>query len=322
MLGTVGCVSPQELLALARDMGEAQESGGSAAIDTEATTAAKTTSRAETTTRAETPSGVEESEAAAACVRITIVDEARKLPMRALVDAQGCTEYASHQAWVAIFERFFEDFKINEDDITDAINALIDWQDASCESPDGSRSGGAEDDYYQGLEKPYSIPYLPMQVPGELRLVRHFTCEALAKLFPGKECKDVADLDLGSNNYLTPYGGWGDEARVNINTATEAVLRALIPDETCIEDILERRGVGFEGQLLDVEPFQDVSQVCGGALPQDANTTIGFRSNYFRVEAIGEVEGLIKKKIVAVLSRSGQGNQPGDGPQMVYFKVE
>jgi Type II secretion system (T2SS), protein K len=202
---------------------------------------------------------------------------------------------------------------------------LIDWQDASCESPDGSLSGGAEDDYYKGLEKAYGIPYLPMQVPGELRLVRHFTCEALAKLFPGKECKDVADLDLGSNNYLTPYGEWGDEARVNINTANEAVLRAVIPDnETCVEDILNRRGVSFEGQLLDVEPFQDVSQVCDGALAQEAAaaTTIGFRSNYFRVEVVGEVGGLIKKKIVAVLSRSGQGNQPDGGPQMVYFKVE
>jgi type II secretory pathway component PulK len=316
MLGTVGCVSPQELLALARSMGEAQQaSGTNSPIDIE-----KVLQEAG---RAETAKGAEGSEAPAACVRINIVDEARKLPITALLDAQTCE---INTDWEGIFRRFFEDFKIKENDVGDAINALVDWMDTSCETPDAERSGGAEDDYYESLERPYTTPYLPMQVPGELRLVRYFTCEELAKLFPGKECKDVADLDIGSNNYLTPYSDAAAGATVNINTANEAVLRAIL-DETCVKDILDARGVSFEGQLVGGKPFQsssDLSTVCGAVLSQQpANTTIiGFGSTHFRIEVVGEVGGLIKKKIVAVVSRSGLGIQPGGGSQMVYFKVE
>jgi vacuolar-type H+-ATPase subunit E/Vma4 len=42
--------------------------------------------------------------------------------------------------------------------------------------------------------------------PGELRLVKGLNdVETLAKLFPGATPDAVADLDLGSNNYLTPF---------------------------------------------------------------------------------------------------------------------
>jgi type II secretory pathway component PulK len=315
LLGVVGCVPPQQLLALAREMGEAQESGASSLIDTEEVTRE---AKGE-----ETTNDTEESEAAAACVRIQIVDEARKLPIPALLDANRCE---INPVWEGIFVSFFEDFKIKENDVGDVINALADWMDTSCETPDGARSGGAEDDYYESLERPYTTPYLPMQVPGELRLVRYFTCEELAKLFPGKECKDVADLDLGSNDYLTPYGDSTAGARVNINTASEAVLRAITDNEACVaEEILPRRGVSFEGQLISSPegPFQDTPNgLCDGVLRQGAVDILGVTSSHFRVEAVGEVGGLIKKKIVAVFSRSGQGNQTGGGPQMVYFKVE
>jgi type II secretory pathway component PulK len=312
LLGVFGCVPPQQLLALAREMGEAQESGASSLIEPEEVI--------REAGGAETANGTEEREAAA-CVRIQIVDEGRKLPIPALLNPDRCE---INPTWEGIFVRFFEDFKIKENDVGDVINALADWMDTSCQTPDGARSGGAEDDYYESLERPYTTPYLPMQVPGELRLVRYFTCEELAKLFLGKECKDVADLDIGSNAYLTPYGDGTEAARVNINTATEAVLRAIIPDEACIDDILTERGVSFEGQLVGANPFQNLNgnNLCGGALPQDVVNTLGVRSSHFRVEVVGEVGGLIKKKIVAVFARGGQGNQPGGGPQMVYFKVE
>lgn len=302
MLAGFGCVSPQQLLALAREVGEAQETGEVPIFESEAARAVEATAAT--------------AEAPTSCVRLSIVDEARKLPINALVEPDGCT---INETWGRIFERFFEDFKMTEDDPKDAVNALIDWIDTSCQNPDGALPGGAEDDYYKSLKIPYTTQDRPMQVPGELRLVRHFTCETLAKLFPGKECKDVADLDLGSNGFLTPYGGGPGEARVNINTTSEAVLRALTPDDTCVEDILNRHGIGFESQVLKVEPVLNPNEICNGTLEENV---VDVRSTYFRIESQGEIGGLVKKKIIAVLTRQGQSTQPGSGPPLVYFKVE
>ena len=82
-----------------------------------------------------------------ACVRLSVVDEARKLPVNALVTRET-DEIA--EDWQLIFERLFEAFEID----TDAVEALIDWIDSS----PGHLAGGAEDDYYQGLEHPYETP--------------------------------------------------------------------------------------------------------------------------------------------------------------------
>ncbi len=102
--------------------------------------------------------------------------------------------------WVSIFQRFFESFKIDPE----VVDALIDWLDTD-DNPRGT--GGAEKSYYQSLPIPYAPPNGPMRTPGELRLVKGLDdVETLAKLFPGATPEAVADLDLGSNNYLTPFG--------------------------------------------------------------------------------------------------------------------
>jgi general secretion pathway protein K len=244
-----------------------------------------------------------------ACVRLNIVDEARKLPINALVDKNTDT---IDEDWRQIFETFFTNFEIN----TDAANALVDWIDLS----PGHLEGGAEDDYYEALEQPYTTPDRPIQVPGELRLVRHFDCETLAKLFPGRECKDMASIDLGRNNYLTPYSDSPETARVNLNTATEEVLRALTQNPACVEEILEKRildkSSNVPGQVIS-EPIKDITQLATCTSPNFAKVA-GVSSAYFRIESQGEVGGRIKKKIVAVLKRSGQ-----EAPmKVVYFKVE
>jgi general secretion pathway protein K len=227
------------------------------------------------------------------------------LPINALVNKD--TD-AIDLDWRQTFENFFTNFEINED----AVGALIDWID----SGSGHEEGGAEDDYYEGLEHPYSTPDRPMQVPGELRLVRHFDCETLAKLFPGRECKDMADIDLGSNNYLTPYSDGPGTAKVNVNTASEEVLKALTQDDVaCVEEILENRLI-VEGQMLS-KPITDIKALTRCTSPNFTKVA-GVNSAFFRVEVQGEVGGRIKKKIVAVLKRSGQQTPM----KVVYFKVE
>jgi type II secretory pathway component PulK len=292
MVTSALCMSPQQLLDMAREQAPLQGS------ETANTPAGGKADRLplETLETAEPPQG---------CLRLSISDEARKLPINALVNR---TTDTLDEDWRQVFENFFVQFEIN----TDAINALVDWIDLS----PGHLEGGAEDDYYAGLEHPYTTPDRPMQVPGELRLVRHFNCETLVKLFPGRECKDMADIDLGSNPYLTPYSEEASEAaKINLNTASEEVLKALTQDAACVEEILEKR-LSVQGQLLS-EPIKDSKQLSTCTGPNFAKVA-GVSSAYFRVESQGEVHGRIRKKVVAVLKRSGQQAPP----KVVYFKVE
>jgi type II secretory pathway component PulK len=330
-LTSTTCIAPQQLLEWAKSLAQAQENKASSAGGSTSSTTTGDRLQLETvnTVQEDVPE----------CVRLSIVDEARKLPINALLNGDEINE-----EWRQIFESFFVAFEIPPE----ATNALIDWIDKS----DGHLEGGGEDEYYEALPHPYTTPDRPLQVPGELRLVRHFDCETLAKLFPGKECKDMADIDLGSNEYLTVYGG--AEAKVNLNTASEAVLNAITLNNNtvCVSSILEKRIV-FAGQLIS-EPIKAINQVdpsCtfgaapgsggggtspgsaqgprggtppgtgqgggGGTLPGTGQVA-GVNSAYFRVEAQGEVGGRIKKKIVAVLQRGGQQALPN----VVYFKVE
>ena len=70
------------------------------------------------------------------------------------------------------------------------------------------------------------------------------------------------------------------------------------------------------GQVIS-EPIKDVQQLTTCAIPDFAKVA-GVSSAYFRIESQGEVGGRIKKKIIAVVKRSGQ-----QAPmKVVYFKVE
>ena len=293
-LNTFGCVSPEQLLAMVQTL---SEEGPDLFREREA----------EKETPAPSPGS--------ACVKLSIVDEARKLPLNALVNQQGEPD----EQWRTVFNILFTELEIDED----VIDAVVDWIDSGGE---GFQEGGGEDAYYESLEPPYKTPDRPIEVPGELRLIRHFTCETLAKLFLEKECKDMPDIDLGTNEYLTPYGGDAADLKVNINTANEIVLRAITQgDDTCVEDILAER-LSVEGQQIS-KAIEGVSAICPTVV--DFDQFAGVASTHFRIESQAEIEGLIKKKIVAVLkrgaSRSPAGGAPGSAggaSTMIYFKVE
>src|SRR4029450_711556 len=114
----------------------------------------------------------------------------------------------------SVFQRFFESFKIDPE----VVDALADWLDTG-DNPRGT--GGAETSYYQRLPIPYAPPNGPMRTPGELRLVKGLDdVETLAKLFPGATLEAVADLDLGSNKYLTPFGAEPTQTGTQAGTQT------------------------------------------------------------------------------------------------------
>ena len=102
--------------------------------------------------------------------------------------------------------------KLNDD----VISAIIDWQD-----PDSIVSaGGAENIYYANMERPYNCKNAPLACAEELLLVKGMTPQIF------NEIKD----------HVTVYG----EGRVNINTASEKVLNAVINEGGNYEGLVKR----------------------------------------------------------------------------------
>lgn len=265
----------------------------------------------------------QETQSDEGCVSLRIIDESGKLPINALAQASSAPppppggptpregrrpppNAANTEAWKNIFKKFFESFELN----VEVVGALTDWIDAdSDEDPEG----GAEESYYNALATPYKIRNGPMRMPGELRLIKGFDIDALTKLFPGITPQAIADVDLGSNHYLTPYGetSGGTPPKVNLNTADPVVLHALIDGlngiRNCVEeDILSKRQ---QEQLQSINEF--VTACKAPTLGQFA----GVSSTYFRIEALGQV-GAVQKKAVAVVKRANKR------ATMAYFKIE
>lgn len=268
------------------------------------------------------------------CVTLRITDEAGKLPLNALLSPNSTADTPPDATWLNVFKQFFRSVEIDPE----IVDALVDWVD---QNDDEYGTGGAENSYYERLSTPYKTQGGPMRTIGDLRLIRGFDAETLAKLFPGKTPDDVADLDLGTNPYLTVYGtssttvgappvspprtGTGatppatgapppatssTPPKVNVNTASREVLQAMIaaapgggtpPD---IDDLLTRR---------QSQQFKTVNEALPGAAA--LARLLDVKSQFFRVESVGHVD-VVQKKIVAVLQRTQ------NTATLVYFKVE
>lgn len=238
-----------------------------------------------------------------ACVSLRIIDEQGKLPINALIPEGDSSD--PDPIWLSVFQAFFANFQIDED----LLDGLVDWID---KDNDPRGIGGAEQTHYAGLEHPYAPPNKAMRSLGDLRQIRGFDYETLAKLFPGRPPEAMADVDLGTMRYLTVYGSKQD-AKVNLNTANLDVLQALLDGvgvsgaAEMAAEIDSRRQEGQFGNIQDAIPDSDVQTKLA--------PVADIKSNFFRVESLGKV-GEIKKRVVAVLQRQA------DDASMVYFKVE
>jgi len=277
------------------------------------------------------------SQGGAGCVSLRITDENSKLPINALRPPNGDENQPPPTVWVSIFQRFFESFKIDPE----VVDALIDWLDAG-DNPRGT--GGAEKSYYQSLPIPYAPPNGPMRTPGELRLVKGLNdAETLAKLFPGATPEAVADLDLGSNNYLTPFSAEqtptgtptgtptaNQGPRVNVNTASPEVLNALIAGVQTEGQTARSSAEGIVEEIVakrQEKKLKSLNEVGQGVNLAALNRVADVKSTHFRIESVGVV-GIVQKKIVVVLKRDApQANRANLANQanqttMLYFKVE
>jgi general secretion pathway protein K len=136
----------------------------------------------------------------------------------------------------------------------DLADAVLDWIDADSAI---SGNGGAEDAYYLSLSKPYRTANAPMIQVEELYRIRGFDAPTVKKLRP----------------YVTALK---DHTAVNINTASDVVLIALMPDvpKDKIENaIAMRKTRPFKSSQMVTEWDSHAATYVG--------TTIDVKSAYF-----------------------------------------
>ncbi len=160
------------------------------------------------------------------------------------------------------------------------VNVIIDWIDPDL---DATFPGGAEDDYYMGLERAYRCANAPLVTPSELLLLKGVDAEVYAVLR-----QHVATLDA--------------DGKLNINTASPAVLMSLANG-------LSRS----DAEALEQErPYSNVNDflaqnALAGRVGSDLKDMLTVESEHFLI--VSQVEfGALLQQHHSVMRRDENGN--------------
>jgi general secretion pathway protein K len=161
---------------------------------------------------------------------------------------------------------------------TSVAQSVADWLDSDIEA---SGAGGAEDDYYLGLERPYRTANRAMASASELRLVRGIEEEAFEVLTRGRL------LEEGQRD--TPLViALPERTAINVNTAPAGVLVAIgLPEAAADQVVADREEEPFER----VEDFLSHPSVSDVELLREEGQTddLGVVSDFFLVYVQVEV---------------------------------
>lgn len=162
----------------------------------------------------------------------------------------------------------------------DLAQALADWLDGDIEP---RFPGGAEDDIYLGLERPYRSANGPLYSITELRLLNGMDGESYAALLP-----HVSALPA--------------RTRLNVNTASAEVLMSLHEElsQMDAEQLIDERG---EGGYESVDAFLQHPALAGREIPAQR---IGVGSDYFVVRSQVQF-GRVLLEYQSLLHRDNKG---------------
>jgi general secretion pathway protein K len=164
------------------------------------------------------------------------------------------------------------------------VDAVLDWLD-----PDEMRRTlGAEREHYTLLKPPYAPKNGPLDSLGEMLLIKGIT----PSIFYGTEEKE------GLRDYLTVYS----EGKININTASLAVLMSLSPK---VDQMMAQAVVDYR-KLKPFRKPEDLRTIPGwDAVYPAISSEIAVYSNYFSLEMTGfyrDARALVR----AVIKREGR----------------
>ena len=180
------------------------------------------------------------------------------------------------------------------------VPAIMDWIDSDNEvtvlSEVQGANAGAEEEYYQGLEKPYHCKNGPLEVLSELLLVKGMTRE----IFYGRADAAGTGPTTGMSEYLTVYG----DGAVNLNDASATVLQTLSEkiDLSLAENIVQHRPYKSIGDLAGVPGMtREVLQAVRGLV------TVRPGGEYYTIAARGVVDNCVRTIRLAVRKDARQG---------------
>lgn len=217
---------------------------------------------------------------------------------------------------------------VDAGEMTPVIGSILDWIDPD----DRTHVQGAESDFYENLEPPYSAKNGPIDDLSELLLIKGVTpdlywgitssnhppasFQAKANRFGfGSNYMPPPEFNAGMVDLFTPISS----GRININTASAEVLQ-LIPgvDAIIAQAIVSGRsgdddGTGLIGPYRSVDQVRRVPEVnmeVARMLPQFCDV----RSRTFEVTIEAKIAGY-KREFVAILAR----NTPRDVQILSFY---
>jgi general secretion pathway protein K len=242
-------------------------------------------------------------------ITLTIKDELGKIQLNSLVQFPEGHEFNPIQRM--LWERFLN-LLVNHDELFKdiepevIINSIKDWLDSGDDDAVTGLSG-AESDYYQDLDPPYTCKNGPFTHVDELLMVKGVSRE----LFAGTN-----EL-LGISNYLTVQGvsekedhAFTYEGKININTAELPVLAAILPvgNEDLAQVIYDYRQETSDSIYMhDLTSATWYKQVPGLDNIDIDPGLITVSSDVFRIESTAMLNEM-KMTIVAVVKRERDKN--------------
>ena len=236
-------------------------------------------------------------------VTLLISDELSKIQVNALVEFPEGRDYNATQMF--LWGRFLRLLLSLEEPFEDIepitiVDSMKDWLDSG---DDDAITGlnGAELEYYQDLDPPYSCRNGPFTHIGELALVRG----VIPELFYGVE------RSQGISKFITVFGmtksgeSFAYEGKINISTAELPVLAAIMPLEhqEFAQLIYEyRQETSDSGYINDLSSPTWYKKVPGiGDIEIDPKLIIT-SSDFFRIESVATLNEM-KMKITEVVKR-------------------
>lgn len=213
-------------------------------------------------------------------VYVEITDLSGRIQINRLIEKDGT--YNALQKDLLLRFLNLPEFGLDSQEAENIVDALKDWMD-----PDNEVTGfGAEDSFYQALERPYPCKNGPLGFVEELQFVRGITKELL---YGSAE-------NPGILSYVSVHG----DGKININTAGGLALRALSEqiDEDLVDALNEYR-INEDNDLASSTWYKKVAGMADVNIPDALLTT---SSTYFEITSRG-LKGAMSKQIRGVVER-------------------
>ena len=263
-----------------------------------------------------------EGEAPDAEIFVAIEPEPARWNINKLTRA-GFGDYAD-----LIWERILTVAGVPEEDQSELVDSFYDWVD---EDSLTVSSEGAERDYYEGLDPPYTCKNGPLDTVGELAYIKGFDRNGGVLLKGGVWNPDDNEARQftvqGIEGLFTTYGA----GKINVNAASREVLLTV----PCLEDadglivdtiLEEREGLNADSATASTRVrqesrslgtaaiadyhFKDISDFLAripGLSQEEANTYLTVDCDIYKLELEGRV-GNVRRRATAVVQRGASGS--------------